>query len=92
MATRSSLSISLTPQLQKYVARKVRTGQYLSASEVIREALRALQRLEADESAARADVAEKLRIGRQEARSGRTLDAADAFTRVRATVNKDDAG
>lgn len=37
-----AVNISLTPKLEKYVHAKVKTGTYTSASEVVREALRAL--------------------------------------------------
>ena len=36
----STMNISLTPQLEKLVQDRVRSGRYTSASEVIREALR----------------------------------------------------
>jgi len=36
------MNVSLTPELEKYVRSKVATGLYNNASEVIREALRAL--------------------------------------------------
>ena len=42
------MNISLTPKLEGFVKAKVRTGDYNSASEVIREALRVLQEREAD--------------------------------------------
>lgn len=34
------MNVSLTPELEKYVAKKVDSGRYGSASEVMREALR----------------------------------------------------
>ncbi|MDN5936201.1 MAG: type II toxin-antitoxin system ParD family antitoxin [Nitrosospira sp.] len=41
------MNVSLTPQLEELVKRKVATGMYHSASEVIREALRLLEEREA---------------------------------------------
>lgn len=38
----STMNISLTPQLEKLVQDRVKSGRYTSASEVIREALRLL--------------------------------------------------
>ena len=38
--------VSLTPELERYVAEKVDSGRYTSASEVVREALRMLEREE----------------------------------------------
>lgn len=37
------MNISLTPELEEFVREKVETGRYLSASEVVREALRILE-------------------------------------------------
>lgn len=46
MPLRSARSVSLTPELTGYVAAQVATGRYRSASEVVRAALRLLQREE----------------------------------------------
>jgi antitoxin ParD1/3/4 len=40
------MNVSLTPELEKYVADKVASGRYTSASEVVREALRLFEREE----------------------------------------------
>ena len=37
------MNVSLTPELDKFVAQKVDSGRYTSASEVVREALRLLE-------------------------------------------------
>lgn len=37
------MNVSLTPELEAYVGRKVESGRYTSASEVVREALRLLE-------------------------------------------------
>ncbi|MBF2065086.1 MAG: type II toxin-antitoxin system ParD family antitoxin [Calothrix sp. C42_A2020_038] len=37
------MNISLTPELERYIQNKVESGLYHSASEVIKEALKALQ-------------------------------------------------
>jgi len=37
------MNVSLTPELERLISRKVKTGRYTSASEVIREALRLLE-------------------------------------------------
>ena len=36
------MNVPLTPELEQFVQAKVKTGRYLSASEVVREALRLL--------------------------------------------------
>ena len=40
------MNVSLTPELEKFVANKVQSGRYTSASEVVREALRLLEQHE----------------------------------------------
>ncbi len=37
------MNVSLTPELEEFVAGKVESGRYTSASEVVREALRLLE-------------------------------------------------
>ena len=43
MPSKSTLNVSLTPELTAFIAAKVGTGRYQSASEVVREALRLLE-------------------------------------------------
>ncbi len=45
------MNVSLTPELESYVAGKVESGRYNSASEVVREALRLLEEVEATRAA-----------------------------------------
>lgn len=45
------MNVSLTPELEKFVADKVETGRYTSASEVVREALRLLEEHEKSRAA-----------------------------------------
>ncbi len=46
MPTRKTLNVSLTPALDRYVAERVASGRYRSASEVVRAALRLLEKEE----------------------------------------------
>ena len=45
------MNVSLTPELDKFVTRKVESGRYTSASEVVREALRLLKEHDSARSA-----------------------------------------
>jgi antitoxin ParD1/3/4 len=75
MARQTTLNVSLTPKLRNYVRSKVHSGTYESASEVIRESLRALQEREkAAHVAFWHGVREKVAVARREVAQGRGLD------------------
>ncbi len=46
-----NISISLTPELVGFIRTKVDSGRYTSVSEVVRDALRVLERVETERSA-----------------------------------------
>jgi len=47
---RTSLNVSLTPELERFIAARVASGRYQTASEVVRAALRLLEQSEAREA------------------------------------------
>ena len=57
------MNVSLTPELDKFVAAKVESGEYATASEVVRDGLRMLRAAEEARQA-------KLEALRQEIRKG----------------------
>jgi putative addiction module CopG family antidote len=60
------MNVSLPVILEEFVRRKVATGEFKSADEVVCEALRLLQ----DQSAWRADASRKIDEGWREAKAG----------------------
>jgi antitoxin ParD1/3/4 len=44
MTNRKTMNVSLTPELERLVAEKVASGRYRTASEVVRAALRLLEK------------------------------------------------
>ena len=46
---RSSLNVSLTPELERFITDRVASGRYQTASEVVRAALRLLEQSEPKE-------------------------------------------
>jgi antitoxin ParD1/3/4 len=78
------MNVSLTPELEQFVTRKVETGLYGSQSEVVREGLRLLlerdRMFEARLDDLRGDVAR----GLDQARRGDLLPADRVFEEVRA--------
>lgn len=57
------MNVSLTPELEKLVAAKVKTGLYQSASEVIREALRLLRTRDEEREASLKETRRQVAIG-----------------------------
>jgi antitoxin ParD1/3/4 len=76
------MNVSLTPELEKFVASKVESGRYNSASEVVREALRLLE--EHDQARATQLAAFNLELGQRLAAldAGEHIDPAAARERL----------
>ena len=90
MARQTTLNVSLTPTLRNYVRGKVKSGSYESASEVIRESLRALQ--EREKAASEAfwhGVREKVAVARREVAEGRGLDGETVMAQIIAEAGGD---
>lgn len=71
------MTISLTAELDEFVANQVRSGRYASNSEVIRAGLRTL---------AEQDLRTWLQRGLDDLEAGRRVEADEAFARIRATI------
>lgn len=76
------MNVSLTPKLEKYIQKKVESGRYTSASEVVREALRLLEAEEVRERELR-EFRAMLDRGLAEADAGLTLDGEEVFAKLR---------
>lgn len=87
MATnRTTVNISLTPELEAFLQSRVRSGRYLSSSEVVREALRLLEQREQEREAAMAELKTKLKRGAAQARRGDLLDGDKVFDELRELI------
>jgi antitoxin ParD1/3/4 len=65
MARNASLNVSLTPTLNAFVRESVKTGQYESASELIRDSLRFLQEHRHEANGFWSQMRKKVRSGKQ---------------------------
>ena len=65
-----SMNVSLTTEMEEWVQRKVGSGLYTSASEVVREAIRALHERETRKSTRLANLKDAIAVGIQSADSG----------------------
>jgi antitoxin ParD1/3/4 len=74
MATPTTLSVTLPPDLQEFVTEQVESGRFESPSEVLLQALRKAEERARDREAALQEVREKIAIGVEQAKRGELRD------------------
>jgi len=79
------MNVSLTPELEKFVADKVKSGFYNNASEVVRASLRLLKEYD---DRYMAKVREDIETGWQQARAGLGIDGPTYMRKVRERLEK----
>jgi antitoxin ParD1/3/4 len=82
MASRVTLNVSLTPELEKFVESRVASGRYQSASEVVRDGLRLLEKREVSRQAALDEVRRKIAVGLEQAERGELFDGEEVFREI----------
>jgi antitoxin ParD1/3/4 len=82
MAVRTSLNVSLTPELDQFVQERVATGRYQTASEVIRDGLRLLENQEREREANLAGLKAKLKRGAAQADRGEFVEPDAVLKRI----------
>ncbi len=92
------MNVSLTPELEQFVHEKVKSGRYLSASEVVREALRLLEERELTSQrklrlyqAKLAELQQHLAIGIEQADRGELIDGDDVFAALEDDIRQIEA-
>lgn len=78
------MNVSLTPELEAFIQETVATGQYTSASEVVRASLRTFREQERWKAYAQA----KIQKGLQDVAEGRVVDGEEAMRRIRAAARR----
>jgi len=87
MAThRTSVNVSLTPELDTFLQGRVKSGGYQTTSEVVREALRLLERHERDRDDGFNQLKAKLKRGAAQAERGELLDSDEVFDELRKII------
>ena len=85
------MNVSLTPQLEQLVHDKVKSGRYLSASEVVREGLRLLEERDRLHNLHLAELQQKLTLGVEQADRGDLLESDDVFAELEADIQQIEA-
>jgi len=83
MASRKTLNVSLTAELQRFVDRRVASGRYQTASEVVRDGLRLLEDRERATERDIDSMKRKISSGLKQARAGEVLDGDQVLAALR---------
>jgi antitoxin ParD1/3/4 len=76
------MNVSLTPELEKFVQQKVKTGRYLSASEVILEALRLLKERDIQRQMRLEKLRLEVTVGIEQSNRGETFDGEEVVAEL----------
>ena len=77
------MNVSLTPELEKFISERVESGQYRSASEVVREGLRLLIRNDELRHERLKSLHRDIQIGLDELDAGLSIDGQGVIEEVR---------
>jgi len=77
------MNVSLTPKLERFIGRKVKSGRYRSPSQVICEGLRLLESEELLHEERMAEVRRKIAIGLEQLDRGEGIPGEVAYARMK---------
>lgn len=82
------MNVSLTPELERLIDERVKSGRYTSASEVIREALRLLDRFDEAQQRGLVELNQKIDEGLAQADRGELISGEESRRRTRAALSR----
>ena len=85
---RTTVNVSITPELDDFLQNRVNSGRYQTTSEVVCEALRLLERQERERDEAFQRLKAKLERGAGEAERGELLDGDEVFEELRELIDE----
>ena len=85
---RTTVNISITPELDSFLQDRVQSGRYQTTSEVVREALRLLERQERDRDEAFRQLKAKLERGAEQATRGEVTPGEEVFDDLREMIEE----
>lgn len=89
MAThRTTVNISITPELDAFLQSRVNSGRYQTTSEVVREALRLLERQERERDEVLHQLKAKLEGGAAQAERGELIDGDQVFDELQEMIEE----
>jgi len=88
MTNRTTVNISLTPELGAFLDSRVKSGRYQTSSEVVREALRLLERHEERRELSLRELKARLEQGAAEADRGELVDGDSVMDELRDLIEE----
>ena len=85
---RTTVNISITPELDAFLQDRVNSGRYQTTSEVVREALRLLERQEQERDEAFHQLKARLEKGAGQAERGELIDGDEVFSELREMIEE----
>jgi antitoxin ParD1/3/4 len=85
---RTTVNISITPELDAFLESRVKSGRYQTTSEVVREGLRMLERHENERDEAFLQLRKKLERGASQAERGELIDGDAVFEELREMIEE----
>ncbi len=82
------MNISLTPELEAYVQRKIESGFYTSASEVVRESLRLMHNYDDLQKQRIQQLNTSIEEGLLQLKAGKKTSASAAYQRLKKKIEK----
>lgn len=80
------MNISLTPELENYVHKKIKSGLYTSASEVIRESLRLMHTYDDLQKQRIQQLNQAIETGLTQLKSGNKVSAVESYARLKKKI------
>lgn len=85
---RTTVNVSITPELDSFLQSRVKSGRYQTTSEVVREALRLLERQEQEREETLKQLKAKLDRGAGQAERGEVIDGDEVFDELREMIQE----
>lgn len=83
-----AMNISLTPELENFVQKKVESGFYTSASEVVRESLRLMYHYDDLQKRRMEQLNVSIEEGLLQLKAGKKVSASEAYQRLKKKIEK----
>jgi antitoxin ParD1/3/4 len=83
------MNVSLTPQLESFVKKKLDSGLYYSASEVIRDGLRLLEEKDQMREMKLAELKKEIQLGLNSLDRGEGIDGEEVFAEIEREAAKE---